>query len=518
MTSTAADLPVRVHYPQLVGHARALLAVISIWLLFFSFHPFRGVGSFEEFREELWQGIVEPFAIEGMLKHLAAVAVLGCVLSVALPARSMAKHLAWTIGVLLVLSVLIEIVQAGIPRRHCRAGDVLIHTGAGVVGWAGAMLLLRATRFRDAALRAARPLWLTLLITGVLASVAVVTAAGSYGSSLANWNHDYPLVLGNEHTGDRPWAGRLHGTAMYPLPLDPQQVASIASESSMGPGSIERRRELGALLVLTFDEGSGSVIRDVANGLNSPELRITPETAGHWLVDGAGFELNGSGQISTTERTDRLNRAIQDANAFSVEVVCEPDNLTQLGPARIVSLSKNVSYRNMTLGQNGSDLVFRVRTPLNGRNGARLPGIWSNVFINNEPQHIVVTYDGEMMRAYIDGKQIEPAQSLQSIGLVLGLDRHVAPFMAATTLFLPLGVCSAMVWSRTAALRRLLLMTGIALTLTATVMVLMWLIFHWPAPSFGLLLLAIPAISIGDLLGSRLARPYADQRARFAPL
>ncbi|GAG45344.1 unnamed protein product, partial [marine sediment metagenome] len=41
---------------------------------------------------------------------------------------------------------------------------------------------------------------------------------------------------------------------------------------------------------------------------------------------------------------------------LTFEVWCRPANTVQKGPARIVSYSKNASYRNFTLGQAGGKL------------------------------------------------------------------------------------------------------------------------------------------------------------------
>jgi hypothetical protein len=70
-----------------------------------------------------------------------------------------------------------------------------------------------------------------------------------------------------------------------------------------------------------------------------------------------------------------------------------------------VTLSADPSYRKFTVGQEGGDLVFRLRTPLTGRNGSnpplplRIPGVFSTL----EARHVTFTYDGLTLRAYVDG-------------------------------------------------------------------------------------------------------------------
>lgn len=42
--------------------------------------------------------------------------------------------------------------------------------------------------------------------------------------NFANWDLDFPLALGNEITGDRPWQGGLHLAAIYATAMTPEQV------------------------------------------------------------------------------------------------------------------------------------------------------------------------------------------------------------------------------------------------------------------------------------------------------
>ncbi|MGB9595836.1 MAG: LamG domain-containing protein [Candidatus Poribacteria bacterium] len=40
---------------------------------------------------------------------------------------------------------------------------------------------------------------------------------------LSNWNN-YPLVIGNELTGDRPWLGKLYLVGIYNRQLNPEEI------------------------------------------------------------------------------------------------------------------------------------------------------------------------------------------------------------------------------------------------------------------------------------------------------
>jgi hypothetical protein len=81
------------------------------------------------------------------------------------------------------------------------------------------------------------------------------------GGSLADWNHTYPLLLGNEESGDRPWLGALEGLAFHDRILPPEQIATAFRR---GPPSTGRRQpgEPPPLALYTFADTRDRVIED----------------------------------------------------------------------------------------------------------------------------------------------------------------------------------------------------------------------------------------------------------------
>lgn len=75
----------------------------------------------------------------------------------------------------------------------------------------------------------------------------------------------------------------------------------------------------------------------------------------------------------------------------------------QHGPARLLTVSKDPWHRNLTIGQDGGDLVLRLRTPWSDTNG--MPEIhvsrvfdlpaWVDVRVVVEPESLRVLVDGE---------------------------------------------------------------------------------------------------------------------------
>lgn len=78
-------------------------------------------------------------------------------------------------------------------------------------------------------------------------------------------------------------------------------------------------------------------------------------------VASSGLAFAGSGIAYTRGAPHWLDKAI-GANELAVVLELGPSAGERYGPARILSLSKDVFTRNLTIGQSGEDLVIRLRT------------------------------------------------------------------------------------------------------------------------------------------------------------
>jgi hypothetical protein len=116
-------------------------------------------------------------------------------------------------------------------------------------------------------------------------------------------------------------------------------------------------------------------------------------------VSDSAASLGGHTWLVSDGPASDLARRLRKTNAFSLLVHCATDSMDQDGPARIVSNSVSPWLRNFTLGQQGSDLIFRLRTPGTSLNGypfeLRVPGVFSD----RNPSDILVTYDGATVLA-----------------------------------------------------------------------------------------------------------------------
>lgn len=88
-----------------------------------------------------------------------------------------------------------------------------------------------------------------------------------------------------------------------------------------------------------------------------------------------GVEIRGEKGIRLESGDTDLIDELKAADALTVSTWFLPDNLTQEGPARIFTISKNSSERNFTIGQEKDRVEVRLRTTKNGKNGT--PGLQS---------------------------------------------------------------------------------------------------------------------------------------------
>ncbi len=119
-------------------------------------------------------------------------------------------------------------------------------------------------------------------------------------------------------------------------------------------------------------------------------------------VSGGGLTIDSPTVLSSSGATNKIYNELTTTDQMAMEIVFTPANVSQTGPARIVSLSGSASSRNFTFGQEGSTYDFRLRTSTSTSNG--LPAIVSSpVLAADAREHIVISYDGEKVDIYRNG-------------------------------------------------------------------------------------------------------------------
>ena len=117
-------------------------------------------------------------------------------------------------------------------------------------------------------------------------------------------------------------------------------------------------------------------------------------------IDRGGAEFQARGLLHADEPWGAIRDRI-GSGRLTLRLSVAPGRRHQNGPARIFSISRDHRHSNLTLGQQGRDLVLRLRrqadAPL-GRPAFVIPGVfgdgaWHGIRISIEPQRLTVEID-----------------------------------------------------------------------------------------------------------------------------
>ena len=161
-------------------------------------------------------------------------------------------------------------------------------------------------------------------------------------------------------------------------------------------------------VLYNFTEGDGSVINDFSNTGNELNLYISELDKVEWNYE--GLKINQSTLIPSNHSAISLIDSIKSTNEISVETWVLPENLTQSGPARIVTISSDASNRNVTLGQDADDIEVRLRTTETSEQGS--PSLITDAnFLTKNFVHLVYTREKSgKVKMFANGTVIDSMQ------------------------------------------------------------------------------------------------------------
>jgi hypothetical protein len=109
-----------------------------------------------------------------------------------------------------------------------------------------------------------------------------------------------------------------------------------------------------------FNEGSGSAVSDSANVGLPLNLSIGSTSSVTWVS--GGLRVNTATAISSSSSATKIISAAQSSNEITIEAWVTPSSLTLTGPARIATISKNSTQRNLVFGQSGNRYEAQLKT------------------------------------------------------------------------------------------------------------------------------------------------------------
>ena len=162
----------------------------------------------------------------------------------------------------------------------------------------------------------------------------------------------------------------------------------------------------GMLALYTFEETSGKVVFDVS-GVGAPLHLWIPDLTKVSRAPGL-LSIDASTIVSSLVPGTKLIDGLKATNEITVEAWVNPANTTQAGPARIATLSRDIGFRNFTLGVEETKYAGRIRTPTTGLNGSFPTSFFTPTDVASTTlQHVVLTRGADATeRFYIDGVEV----------------------------------------------------------------------------------------------------------------
>lgn len=364
--------------------SRALtLAVSAAWVGFLLY-----LGAVPGLPEELSS---TRLAVSTPLGHYGSHVMLGALLYLSFSTPGLGLSHCGRAVILAVLATIaigagIEGVQLFIPSRASEAADIVANSLGGATG---AALLFTADR----------------LSVG-RAILASATAALAVGGILAVGVAAIALKPAPPHVID------CEAQSLESLTSNGQPSASgtlapvaVAEDDFAGP-----RVTHGLILLYEFSEGSGPIVHDRSGVEPRVDLRIPDDSKTRWLTESNGIVFR-DGVVRSSQRADKVYRALLGTDQLTVEAWVSSNDPSQTGPAKILALGGMGSsrYPNLWLGQEGPKLSFGLRTMCDALKVTQVSG----VFAGRAQTHVAVTYDGSLIRTFVNGAGHGEGEPLQ---------------------------------------------------------------------------------------------------------
>lgn len=165
------------------------------------------------------------------------------------------------------------------------------------------------------------------------------------------------------------------------------------------------RFDTNVIALWNFKTGQGNTAFDTSGV--EPAINLTLSGSFNW-VGGWGVQIIDGKAQGSTSSSKKLHDLIKATGEYSIEAWVTPANVTQEGPAGIISYSAGTDARNFTLGQILYDYDYKVRsseTDANGDPSLATPS--ADEVLQAALQHVVATFSPtEGRKIYVNGELV----------------------------------------------------------------------------------------------------------------
>lgn len=313
------------------------------------------------------------------------------------------KRLTLSVAFLLVtlaggmLSLTVELLQLFLPFRFSSFADVASNAAGTAAGFVlfrsvGKALYRPLTLAVQQANRGHTTGWLAAGFVFYLCCVLLIAQPLQYSSFMYEFDFTYPLLVGNEPGGERPWNGSVSDLLFTSHELSEDGIRNYLAGRAFN-ASDEKN------IVARYVFHGGGPYTDLH--AKNPPLEWKGTLGGP--PDTLSARITAKRWLQSAKPVPYLSSMMATNNRFTMCVTAAsagaqvPDQ-----SARIVSISSDVYHRSFALIQFGRSLVVRFRSMTTGVNGTNPQFIIPDVFRDTLPHRIVVTLSGAHLRVCID--------------------------------------------------------------------------------------------------------------------
>lgn len=307
-------------------------------------------------------------------------------------------------------SLSIEVLQIFLPGRKPTLLDILANGAGGGVGflcfhYVGTILFSAANFVNRLTRRGLAKLSLNQLISGLIIYALV---AGSLvvlwqSASLRGWDTNLPLVIGNNNSFyhrqlkrevSTAWNGTIADVMFSDRDLSRDQVKTFFSNPQ---AFIQSNSSLLAAYALRGEDGMKDLLGQApsltSQGTSSPTFTQN------------GVTLSKNQWLQSTQPIKSITESIRSTSTFTISALIEATHTSEKIPSaqQIISIAFPSARGNLSISQFQSNLQVVLTYSRTTRGQRFYQQLFPNVFTDNKPHRLLLTYSGFVLRVYVDG-------------------------------------------------------------------------------------------------------------------
>ncbi len=314
-----------------------------------------------------------------------------------------------------IFSSSIELIQILLPSRTSSFSDIICNALGGLLG--ASIYCWHKYFFRlinGIITRNYQQINLGFLATIIFSYCATISCGWILlinSINLNNWNNNAHLAIASEVTGQTFWRGYITSLYICDRAIAPSETPEAFKDThsffSQSPNLVT------SFLFSDYQSSYSDNNQQIPSLYWQKELSpkktnslldnsVDNSTINYQIHHNKTVLFDNKNSLISASPATQLNKKIKAAQEFTLNIILATDKLKQVGPSRIISLGENIYSRNLMLGQEGADLVFRLRTPTTGKNATQ-PGFYiPNFFKDTDLHQILITYAQNKLTFYLD--------------------------------------------------------------------------------------------------------------------